>query len=216
MKIREIELQTTDLKGTINFYSNVLGFELIKNEQNLISFLCGESILTFVNSNQNKPNYHFAFNIPNNQINKAKIWLESKVELIQNDYNELITSFESWNAKSIYFYDNNQNIIEFIARLDLKNSTLNEFDTSSVISISEIGIVDDNPLELSKDLISSYSLNYFEKGTQGEEFVSLGDENGMILIAKNQRAWYPTKMKSKKNSVKIKFLVNDEFFELVH
>ena len=35
MEIKEIVIQTDDLKGTENFYANVLGFELIKKEQSL-------------------------------------------------------------------------------------------------------------------------------------------------------------------------------------
>ena len=59
MEIKEIVIQTDDLKGTENFYANVLGFELIKKEQNTIAFLAGNSIYTCINHNEKIMNRYF-------------------------------------------------------------------------------------------------------------------------------------------------------------
>ena len=85
MKIKELEIHTDDLKGTADFYTNVLGFKLINKAQNTISFLAGNSILTFRKSHNQNPNYHFAFNIPHNQLDAAIIWARSKLKLLTNE-----------------------------------------------------------------------------------------------------------------------------------
>lgn len=215
MEIKEIEIQSDDLKGTENFYSKVLGFKLFKNKRNLISFLCGDSLLTFVNSYQNKPKYHFAFNIPNNKIEEAKLWLASKVELILNEKDELISNFESWNAKSVYFYDNNDNIVEFIVRYDLINETEKKFDASSILSISEIGIVSEEPKKLVRQFKKKYNLNFFDKGIQTQEFMSFGNDNGLIIIVKKDRVWYPTQNKAEYHYARINIVSNDEKIEII-
>ena len=206
MEIKEIEIQTDDLKGTENFYANVLGFKLIKKEQNTIAFLAGNSILSFIKSTNLNPKYHFAFNIPKNKLNEATIWLNSKVNLLLNDENEIITDFGDWNAKAIYFYDNNNNIVEFITRFDLTNETEKKFDASSVLSISEIGIVANDPMKLASQIMDKNHLKYFEKGKQSENFISIGDDNGLVIIVKNDRKWYPTEQKAEQHVARVKII----------
>ena len=206
MEIKEIVIQTDDLKGTENFYANVLGFELIKKEQNTIAFLAGNSILSFIKSTNLNPKYHFAFNIPKNKLNEATIWLNSKVNLLLNDENEIITDFGDWNAKAIYFYDNNNNIVEFITRFDLTNETEKKFDALSVLSISEIGIVANDPMKLASQIMDKNHLKYFEKGKQSENFISIGDDNGLVIIVKNDRKWYPTEQKAEQHVARVKII----------
>ena len=206
MEIKEIVIQTDDLKGTENFYANVLGFELIKKEQNTIAFLAGNSILSFIKSTNLNPKYHFAFNIPKNKLNEATIWLNSKVNLLLNDENEIITDFGDWNAKAIYFYDNNNNIVELIIRFDLTNETEKKFDASSVLSISEIGIVANDPMKLASQIMDKNHLKYFEKGKQSENFISIGDDNGLVIIVKNDRKWYPTEQKAEQHVARVKII----------
>ena len=73
MNILEIEIQTDNLNKTQKFYSELLGLQTKNKNQNSISFLAGQSTLTFIKSNKLKPKYHFAFNIPRNKLDKAII-----------------------------------------------------------------------------------------------------------------------------------------------
>jgi catechol-2,3-dioxygenase len=208
MEILEIEIQTDDLLETENFYSGVLGLQLASKGPNSISFLAGQSTLTFIKSNKVNPKYHFAFNIPHNKLEEAITWAASKLNLIQNSDNGIVANFESWNARAIYFYDNNNNILELIARFDLYNSTDKPFDISSFLSISEIGIVTDEPIKLADKLIENYSLNYFSKGSKSESFATIGDDNGLFIIVKTNRNWFPTEQKSEKHFIRIRIATN--------
>ena len=208
MKILEIEIQTDNIKETETFYSEIVGLQLVNKEQNSISFSAGQSKLTFIKSDNINPKYHFAFNIPNNKLEEAILWAKSRLSLIENDENGIIANFESWNANAIYFYDNNNNIVEFIARFDLENSTKQPFDISVIESISEIGIVTDNPLNLAETLIESYNLVYFNKSIKSEKFAALGNDNGLFIIVETNRKWYPTEQKAKKYFSRIKIEID--------
>ena len=208
MEIIEIEIQTDDLAETETFYSDILGLQLASKGQNSISFLAGHSTLTFIKSNKLNPKYHFAFNIPHNKLDEAIIWATTKLNLIENVDNEIVANFESWNARAIYFYDNNKNILEFIARFDLDNSTDKPFDISSIQSISEIGIVTDAPIKLADKLVENYNLIYFSKGSKSESFATIGDDNGLFIVVKTNRNWFPTEQKSEKHFTRIR-IAND-------
>src|SRR3954452_10331545 len=187
MNILEVEILTDNLIETEKFYVGLLGFHTIEKDNNSISFVAGQSILTFIESNELNPTYHFAFNIPNNKINEAVSWVSARCDLIKSFDNGILANFESWNAKAFYFYDNNQNILEFITRFDLNNYSDYRFEASSIQSISEIGIVTDEPISYAADLVAHHDLNYFQKQPIRENFVVLGNDEGLFIIAKNGR-----------------------------
>jgi len=215
MKILEIEIQTDNIKETETFYSEILGLQLVNKNQNSISFKAGQSKLTFIKSDNINPKYHFAFNIPNNKLEEAILWAKSRLRLIENDENGIIANFESWNANAIYFYDNNNNIVEFIARFDLENSTEKPFDISVIESISEIGIVTDKPLDLAETLIESYNLVYFNKSTKSEKFAALGNDNGLFIIVETNRKWYPTEHKAERHFCRVNIEIDGNIKEFL-
>jgi catechol-2,3-dioxygenase len=214
MDILEIELLTDNIEETSNFYSGLLGFEKVYADTKTISFKTGQSVLTFKESDNLKPKYHFAFNIPCNKLDEAITWTSSRTKLIITTTNKIIIDFNDWNAKSIYFYDNNGNILEFIARYDLNNLSEKPFNISSIESISEIGIVADKPLELSDELITKNKLSYFSKGSKSDAFVALGDDLGLFVIVKTNRNWFPTNEPAEKYLTKIKVKINNLTTEL--
>src|SRR5687768_1312330 len=115
MKINKLILLTSRLEEQTEFYKNVLGFKVVEQTPDHTSFKIGTSILSFYFRETATP-YHFAFNIPANQINEALTWLKTKVEVLRDDENNEVQDFIEWNAKAIYFYDMDNNIVELIAR----------------------------------------------------------------------------------------------------
>ena len=203
MLIKEIKLLTNTLAETKYFYHQILGFPIIIEEKNLISFQTGFSLLTFQEANEKNPVYHFAFNIPCNKIEEALHWLELKTEIIKADGETEIVDFKNWNAKAIYFLDNNGNILELIARSDLKNEDNKGFTSNSFVSISEMAIVIDNVVKTANDLIQSLNISYFDKQKPAEEFAALGDDNGLLILSKAGRNWFLTDSPSQKHWQKI-------------
>ena len=85
MKILEIEIQTDNIIETEAFYKETFGLKLFNKSKDSISFIAGNSKLTFIKSENIKPKYHFAFNIPNNKLGDAINWAETRIKLIEND-----------------------------------------------------------------------------------------------------------------------------------
>lgn len=190
MKIKELRLFTPNLLEQIDFYSSTLGLQIKKKTNESVSFIIGKSILTFIQREQFTP-YHFAFNIPSNQENEALNWLKERVEILK-DENIEIHDFAHWNAKAMYFYDADKNIVEFIARKNQDNGSALAFDQHSLIEISEIGIPTNNIEKEYAILQQSTGLGIYSGSL--ERFCSIGDENGLfICINKNLKDfWFPT------------------------
>ena len=198
MKIPELQLLSSNIPQTKKFYHEILGMPIIQADDLSIKISAGKSTLHFNKVNNHNPFYHFAFNIPANKFDEAFAWADNKLELIPITPTSTIANFKNWNAKAFYFYDNNQNIVEFIARSDLDNISDKSFDGSSVFSISEIGIVVDNAKEYSKKLLKDHGLNYFSRQPPQDDFVAIGDDNGLFIVVNNKRNWYPTSKPSEK------------------
>jgi extradiol dioxygenase family protein len=203
MQIRELTILTNDLKKTEEFYHTRLGLPVIEESNHTIKFRAGNSILVFQITDKQGLAYHFAFNIPCNKIHNALNWVNEKASIIPIHQDQLIADFKNWHAKSIYFFDNNGNILEFIARKDLKNETIKSFNSKQIISISEVGIVTSQVAGECQSLIDNYNFHYFDKQPVLENFAALGDDLGLLIIVSDHRNWYPTNIPSKRHWLKV-------------
>lgn len=214
MKLEHIQIQTSNIKETAAFYQDILGLSIIENDSEYITIKAGNSILKFIENPQFKSIYHFAFNIPTNKLDEAIEWCKNKVDLITIEDQNVITHFENWNAHAVYFYDNNGNLLEFIARHDLNNAQTEEFSSKSILNISEIGIVNENPLELGNKLIAEHGLSFFSKNNNSEVFTAIGDDEGLLILVRPNRNWYPTQTPSESNKTEIVLENNENIIEL--
>jgi catechol-2,3-dioxygenase len=202
MKINEIKLATNDLNQTVSFYTQTLGLTTAKQTDKHVSLHAGTSILTFTQDNTcTTPIYHFAFNIPHNQLPDAIKWLEKRTPILPVTAESNIAEFSTWNANAIYFTDNNGNLLEFIARHDLNNNSNTPFSAASIQCISEIGIAVPNVPAYTAQL----NLNYFAKQPPQEKFAALGDDEGLLIIAEENRNWFPTNIPAGRFPLEIHF-----------
>lgn len=192
MNILSINLQTKELNKSKQFYTEVLDLTLIESLEESFTVQAGETILTFEQTENNVEVYHFAFNIPSNQLENALAWAKTHLNLIENYEGNLVTTFENWKSQSIYFTDNNGNLLEFIAREDIQVNVQGNFSPSQIINISEMGVVTEQPMVQAEKLIADYGLSYFDKAEPTEQFLALGDDNGLLIMVTPNRNWYPT------------------------
>jgi catechol-2,3-dioxygenase len=214
MNILELELLTDSITETELFYTDVIGLKTISKTNSSVSFAAGSTKLTFRSSENLKPVYHFAFDIPNNKLLEAFAWIEKKTEIMEVVPPEKIADFYNWNAKSFYFYDNNGNILEFIARFSLDNASEKPFDGLSILSVSEIGFVTKNVSQLSDELFNKYGLSVFSKQPKLEKFIVLGTDTGLFILVEENRDWYPTHQKAKSFWTKVVFDNNGKTREI--
>jgi hypothetical protein len=208
MKLLELELLSDDIHKTEVFYNQVLGLATIAKDSSSVSFNAGTTKLTFRSSNNVKPVYHFAFDVPNNKLLEAFDWVEKKTEIMYVIPPDKIADFYNWNAKSFYFFDNNGNILEYIARNDLDNATQNPFDGKSILSVSEIGLVSKNVVKQCDGLSDKYGLSPYSKQPKLDKFIVLGTATGLFILVEENRDWYPTNVKSKSFWTKVVFSHN--------
>ncbi len=210
MKIQTLEILSNNLSKTEQFYRDVLGLKVIKKTDNHISFAAGLTTLIFKLTAHPDPIYHFAFNIPNNQLEDAFKWIETKVEIMDVTPGDKIADFVNWNAQSFYFYDSSGNILEFIARFDLDNKCADPFTANSIICISEIGVATDDVATETDALISNHNLPIFPKQPRMPNFAALGDHHGLLILSSANRHWYPTEKTAQKLYTKLVIAENGE------
>jgi len=200
MILQKIRLQTNHFLPLHHFYKNILALAVTFDNDDHFTIDAGHSKLIFEKSAypQIDPLYHFAFNIPSNKIQEAHDWLKERTKLLWiDDYNSYITDFRAWHARSVYFLDPGGNIVEFIARDDLKDIINEPFSSTHIRNISEIGFVfpEQGFKQSVEQLLKDCQLDYFSKQPPQESFCAIGDDEGLLIIVPENRSWYPCKDK---------------------
>jgi catechol-2,3-dioxygenase len=212
MRIEELTLYTRQLEAQRHFYTEVLEFEPLAAKEDEIAYQIGATTLRFVRRQEATP-YHFAVNIPVNKEREALSWLRERVDILKDGDRE-IQDFSAWNAKAIYFYDADRNIVEFIARKNLKNAQAEPFSSQSLLEISEIGLASANLPEKVRFLTEKIGLDIYSGDL--ERFCAVGSETGLfICIDRNLKDWFPTGDKAYASAFVAKVAVNGRKYKLV-
>jgi catechol-2,3-dioxygenase len=189
MKILELQLETHCLGELKKFYTGILELPLLEERKKFFSFQAGATKVKFYRANPSeKPFYHFAFNIPENQLKDAKQWLSERTSIIEKDGRDEFR-FEGWNAEALYFYDPASNIVELIARHSLSNRSGNKFSAQSILSVSEIGYVVEDVRLFSEHIKEELKLDLWDGDEQ--QFAAVGDEEGLLIVVPVDRNWFP-------------------------
>ena len=214
MEIKELILFTNNIDKQKNFYSKIIELEEIKSfSHDEISFKIGNSVLKFIKRDQITP-YHFAINICSNQEQEALLWLKERVSILKDEENEII-NFESWNAKAIYFYDEDKNIIEFIARKNLESTSHEAFSPISLLEISEVGLPTVSIEEIYRKLNKYMGLSIYSGSF--DEFCAIGDENGLIIcVDQVKKNWFPSNDKAFPSEFNSEIISNNNTFIITY
>ena len=190
MKITRLELLSADLQAQRDFYANVLDLPVILTSSSL-EVKAGESALVFKQTWSDFDGaYHFAFNIPENQFQASKAWISSRIPLLHDESGSAEFESKSWNSDSIYFLDAAGNVLEFIARHNLRNTVEGDFDSQQILNVSEIGLPQENVVEFANELCTRLGLSVFMQ-QPSETFTPVGDDNGLFILPAKGRIWKP-------------------------
>lgn len=189
MQIRELQLFTHQLEKQKTFYTEKLGLRLVHSTPDSFRISAGNSVLTFQKSLE-KMHYHFAFNIPANQIKDALRWTKKHLNVIPMEGEEVI-DFPSWNAQAVYFEDADGNILEFIGRKNLGLSSSTPFSPLNIQCISEIGVPSLDIKSFYETVKEKASIQLYSGDF--ERFCAIGTETGLfILMNYRVKKWIPT------------------------
>lgn len=183
MWIEKLKIFTSDPEKQLQFYRDVLELDISNFTEDSFEVKTGFSTLIF-QKNKNSTPYHIAFHIPALQEKQALEWLKPKMEILK-DWKDEIIDFSSWKAKSIYFYDADKNVLEFISRKALFPSKNGIFSAKNILGISEIGSATNNVLQKFDFLNKHFSLKKFTGNY--ETFCATGDDEGLFIVVDKNR-----------------------------
>lgn len=178
------------------FYTSLLEFPLKSEQKDRFTIQAGETTITFIQTNEKETTafYHFAFNIPENKILKARDWQLKRTALsaapshmVDSGYPNDIRHFRNWNAHSVFFWDPAGNLVEYIARHDLNNSSEGDFSSKDVLCASEIAFIVNNTETIADEIKAVFNVTQYKGGDSN--FRAIGDENGLLLLIKKGRVW---------------------------
>ena len=205
MKILELHLLSPSLSESVAFYSDVLDLDILHNDEQLLMIEAGETLLHFRPSKGAAALYHIAFEIPNNKFDEAFEWFKERVEFLPVKNDSFIADFVNWKAKSFYFYDLHGNILECIARFEANTESIEKFSGQSINYISEIGIVTDHVDAMIHQVHVDFNVPVFSRQPAQADFAALGDDEGLFIVAADNRPWYPTETSSRHCLTRIVF-----------
>ena len=202
MKIRSLSIYTSNLEKQLDFYRDELGFEVSGLSENSFVVHLGYSSLEFV-SRKNASPYHIALHIPDEQEEEALKWLEAIVPVLEYNSDKII-DFSNWGARSVYFYDKDNNIMELISRRDFEKPESAIFNAESIVGIAEIGLV-------TKDITGKFEKLKLESGLNKfdgdfDRFCAIGEASGLLITINNDKKdWFPTNDKAYSSDFKLEY-----------
>lgn len=190
MNITRLELLSADLRAQRDFYADIL--ELPVNlTPSALEVNAGATDLVFKQAwSDFEGAYHFAFNIPENQFHASKEWISNRVQLLRDGNGEDEFPSNSWNSDSVYFLDAAGNVLEFIARHNMKNALSGEFDSQRILNVSEIGLPQEEVVGFANELCTRLDLSVFMQ-QPSETFTPVGDDHGLFILSAKDRIWKP-------------------------
>lgn len=190
MRITRLELLSADLQVQRDYYADVL--ELPVNLMpSVLEVEAGATDLVFKQAwSDFEGAYHFAFNIPENQFHAAKEWISSRVPLLRDNDGQEEFASKSWNSDSVYFLDAAGNVLEFIARHNLKYAVDGDFGSEQILNVSEIGLPSEGVVEFANQLCTKLGLSVFMQ-EPNENFTPVGDDHGLFILPAKDRIWKP-------------------------
>jgi hypothetical protein len=189
MHIQELILHTRQVTAQKAFYCSTLGLPLLEEATGAFTVQAGTTRLCFQETQQDVL-YHVALTIPRKTFHEAKSWVQKRVPLLHKNGEDEIF-FAHLNARSFYFCDPAENILEYIVHYGLDYETDRAFGGASVLHVSEIGLPVEEVPALADLLHKQLTISPYG-GSISEEFAFLGDISGQLVVVKIGRPWLPT------------------------
>jgi catechol 2,3-dioxygenase-like lactoylglutathione lyase family enzyme len=178
------------------FYGKTLDLTILKEATDRFIVEAGETQITFIESPSADPGrspfYHFAISIPENKIREALEWQKARTPILTipeprraPGHPPEVAEDRQANAHSIFFEDPAGNLVEYVARHDLKNGHGGRFGWSDLLHVSEIALIVDDVAGTAEKMAGPIGLRPRKGGTA--DVAAIGDEYGQIVLTKRGR-----------------------------
>jgi hypothetical protein len=190
MYITKLELYSIEVQAQREYYAHILELPAELTSSGL-RVKAGETDMIFSQAPSDFSGaYHFAFNIPSNQFESAREWISGRQALLRDSSGKEVFHSNAWDSDSIYFLDAAGNVLEFIARYTLQNPAEGAFDSRHILNVSEIGLPSEDVVGLANEICSKLEVSVY-KQEPNDNFTPVGDENGLLILPKQDRIWMP-------------------------
>jgi len=192
MKIEKVTIFSSQIEKQYQFYCDQLRLSCIEKDDNFFCIKVGSSLLQIQKNNEDvRSGYHLAFNIePSLYLEAASFLQGQQIQLLESE-NKVLIDFPDWKARSIYFRDAEQNILEYIARYNLPHHQYDRlFGAGDILCISEIGVPVNEPKEFISSIKSNTEIEIWK--SYGQSFNAMGDEEGLLIVVPEKHKWFPT------------------------
>lgn len=202
MKIEWLEIKCANVTAQLKFYRDLLELKTSDYNEKSFEVAIGYTQIKFIQDSAATP-YHIAIHIPDRQEEEALRWIKERVPVLKNNNKEII-DFSGWDAKSVYFYDKDENIMEFISRRRFNEPETPIFSERSLLGVAEVGLATKDIESKFKFLQKNCHLEVFDGNF--EKFCAIGDDKGLLItINKELKDWFPTNDKAYASPFSIRF-----------
>lgn len=189
MKLTHITLKTSKLKELEHFYGQLLNMPILERKETAFTLFVGDSTLTFEMSEEDA-HYHVAFCVNYKKYDKLIDKMTSITPKLRDIDGKNRFMSDIWQREQIYYYDPAGNNIELLPDINQEKRRCGDHYTWS--HIQEIGIPVRDVSMFKKEI------NFIKSDFQSEsdQFAFHGDKDGVFVLVKEDREWFPTKKKS--------------------
>jgi catechol-2,3-dioxygenase len=188
MLIQELTLYTADVAAQAAFYREVLRLPT-EESTGRVQVTAGRTRMIFTHQPGWQGIYHFAFDVPENQLDAACDWLNGRADFLTLNGESRFHS-DNWNADMVYFEDSAGNILEFIARHNQPNASQHAFSERSLLAVTEIGLGTRDVRSTVGQLMAELGQRTYDGGGSST-FSAVGDEDGLFIVVHHERPWFP-------------------------
>lgn len=189
MRLTHIQLASTDLQATAEYYRDLLGLS-VRESDDYVRVDVGSTQLEFIRGAVDLGSNHLAVTIPSNQLAEAKRWLSARTHILSLDGRDEFPLEEPWHSESIYFRGPDGIVLELIARHRLDNASSSAFSSDSLLSVSEVGLAVTDVRRAMQGIEDTFGIQPF--AGDGETFQAMGDHHGLLILVTAGRRWFPT------------------------
>ncbi|NIR73200.1 hypothetical protein GWO43_07885 [candidate division KSB1 bacterium] len=191
--IIQLRLNSGYLEKMRAFYAKTMGFKADLG-QGTLRVKTGGTIIEFNQAEQSLqssdvPYYHIAWAIPENKFRLAKAWLKERTQLLSHPDGRNEFHFRRANRHAVYFADPAGNILELIARHNLKDGAEGPFTLADILYVNHFGFVVDDVATAIGQIRKALHLGL--RHEPYDNFATVGDEHRHIVFVSRKRLWLP-------------------------
>jgi hypothetical protein len=203
---KRLDLRSNRMDEQREYYTKLFPFPLVDETSDSFTIQTGKSQIRFVNDDNAHDQVlcHFAFNIPENQLESAMEWVQKRWPLIRNRREGgHVVHFRNINAHSVYWFDQSGHLLEFIAQHDLPNARTGDFDETGILQACEIGLVTPDVVATCDELELKTGLRVRTSSRGNTVFSPTGDRYGYFIVVKQERVWLMTDIPSTQVPIRV-------------